>query len=292
MKEELIKLTRSEKPEKNYNKNGYLIKCIGYGMAAREWLKEKFWQHLDTLDIVLLSYFGNRSYHGSEENLAKWKTDYFCENIDKGPLAFILPYLYDDNEMDVFDWGWQRIQSIDVYWCDENGIQYKEKLPKIEDIFDNIDELISYVKKEIQVLRPPYSDEEGELVQPWEIDEAREVLEQAGWDEQELRYLKWYGCDRAFGACIEIPQKFADYMCKKFDENNPTDKLVLNHILNGLKIANQKCRSLSFNGPQGMCGTYIYRSSKEILNNLDWDIDEDSIVRMPDGRIYTLHEGD
>jgi hypothetical protein len=41
-----------------------------------------------------------------------------------------------------------------------------------------------------------------------------------------------------------------------------------------------------------MCGTYIYRSSEEILNNLDWDIDEDSIVRMPDGRIYVLHEGD
>ena len=81
-------------------------------------------------------------------------------------------------------------------------------------------------------------------------------------------------------------------MCKKFDENNPTDKMVLSHILRGLKTANQKCHSLGFNGPQGMCGTYIYRSSEEILTNLDWDIDEDSIVRMPDGRIYTLHEGD
>lgn len=292
MKEELIKLTKSEKPEKNFNKNRYLIKCIGYGMAANEWLKEQSWSHLNNLDIVLLSYFGDRSYHGSEENLAKWKVEYFCENIDKGPLAFILPYLYDDREMDVFDWGWQRIQSINIYWCDENGIQYEEKLPKIEDIFDNIDELVSYVKKEIQVLRPPYSDEEGELIQPWEIDEAREVLKQAGWNEQELRYLKWYGCDRAFGACIEVHQKFVNYMCKKFDENNPTDKLVLNHILDGLKIANQKCRSLSWNGPQGMCGTYIYRSSEEILNNLDGNIDEDSIVRMPDGRIYILHEGD
>ena len=292
MKEELIKLTRSEKPEKNYDKNRYLIKCIGYGMAAHEWLKEKSWSHLDNLDIVLLSYFGNRSYHGSEENLAKWKTTYFYEDIDKGPLAFILPYLYDDREMNVFDWGWQKIQSINIYWCDENGNQYEEKLPKIEDIFDNIDELVSYVKREIKVIRPYFSDEEGELVQPWEIDEAREVLKQAGWNEQELRYLKWYGCDRAFGACIEVHQKFVDYMCKKFDENNPTDNLVLNHILKGLKIANQKCRSLGWNGPQGMCGTYIYRSSEEILNNLDWDIDEDSIVRMPDGRIYVLHEGD
>lgn len=292
MKEELIKLTRSEKPEENYDKNRYLIKCIGYGMAAHEWLKEKSWSHLDNLDIVLLSYFGNRSYHGSEENLAKWKTTYFYEDIDKGPLAFILPYLYDDREMNVFDWGWQKIQSINIYWCDENGNQYEEKLPKIEDIFDNIDELVSYVKREIKVIRPYFSDEEGELVQPWEIDEAREVLKQAGWNEQELRYLKWYGCDRAFGACIEVHQKFADYMCKKFDENNPTDKLVLNHILKGLKIANQKCRSLGWNGPQGMCGTYIYRSSEEILNNLDWEIDEDSIVRMPDGRIYILHEGD
>ena len=212
MKEELIKLTRSEKPETNYNKNGYLIKCIGYGMAAREGLKEKFWQHLDTLDIVLLAYFGNRSYHGSEEDLAKWKTTYFYEDIDKGPLAFILPYLYDNREVDVFDWGWQKIQSIEVYWCDENGIQYEEKLPKIEDIFDNIEELVSYVKKEIKVLRPPLSDEEGELVQPWDIDEAREVLKQAGWDEQELRYLKWYGRDRAFGACIKVHQKFANYI--------------------------------------------------------------------------------
>ena len=285
-----IKLERNLEPEKNYNKNGYLIRCIGYGMASCEWLKEKFWRHLDTLDIVLLSYFGNRSYHGSEEDLAKWKTKYFYEDIDKGPLAFILPYLYDDREVDVFDWGWQRIQSINVYWCDENGIQYEEKLPKIEDIFDNIDELVSYVKKEIKVLRPPYSDEEGELVQPWEIDEAREVLEQAGWDEQELRYLKWYGCDRAFGACIKVHQKFVNYMCKKFDENDPTDKLVLDHILRGLKEANQKCRSLGFNGPQGMCGTYIYRSSQDIIN--DFEPDEDSIVRMSDGRIYILHEGD
>lgn len=292
MKEELIKLTRSKLPETNFNKNRYLIRCIGYGMAAHEWLKEESWSYLDNLDIVLLSYFGNRSYHGSEENLAKWKTRYFYEDIDKGPLAFILPYLYDDREMNIFDWGWQKIQSIDVYWCDENGVQYKENLPKIEDIFDNIDELVSYVKKEIKVIRPYISDEEGELVQPWEIDEAREVLKQAGWNEQELRYLKWYGCDRGFGACIEVHQKFADYMCKKFDENNPTDKLVLNHILKGLKIANQKCRSLGWNGPQGMCGTYIYRSSEEILNNLGWNIDEDSIVRMPDGRIYTLHEGD
>ena len=53
MKEELIKLTISEKPETNFNKNRYLIKCIGYGMAAHEWLKEQSWQHLDHLDIVL-----------------------------------------------------------------------------------------------------------------------------------------------------------------------------------------------------------------------------------------------
>ena len=88
MKEELIKLTRSEEPEKNFNKNRYLIKCIGYGMAAHEWLKEKFWQHLDNLDIVLLSYFGDTSYHGSEEDLANTFFEVRSNTITDLPSAF------------------------------------------------------------------------------------------------------------------------------------------------------------------------------------------------------------
>ena len=286
MKEELISLIRNNTPENGY-KNCYLIKCIGYGMKSKEWIKRKYISKLNNLDIVLLSYFGDRNYHKEDNN---WGSEFFYENIDKGPLSFILPYLYDDNELDVFDRGWQRLQTVEVYWCDENGVMWKEQLPRITDIFDNINELVSYIKNEIKIISPPYEDEEGVMVEPWEIDEAREVLEQAGWDEQELRYLEWYGCDRAFGACIEIPQKFADYMSAKFDKDNKKDQYVLDIILDALRIANQKCTSLGWNGPQGMCGTYIYRANEEIVNDLG--IDESSVVRMPDGRIYILHEGD
>lgn len=287
MKKELITLTRKETPENDYYKNYYLIKCIGYGMKSKEWIKRKYVRKLNNLDIVLLSYFGDRSYHKEDSN---WGSEFFYNDIDKGSLSFILPYLYDDHELDVFDRGWQRLQTVEVYWRDENGVMWKEQLPKITDIFDNIDELVSYVKNEIKIVSPPYKDEEGVMVEPWEIDEAREVLKQAGWNEQELRYLEWYGCDRAFGACIEIPQKYADYMSAKFDENNKKDQYVLGVILDTLRIANQKCTSLGWNGPQGMCGTYIYRASEEIVDDLG--IDEDSVVRMPDGRIYILHEGD
>ena len=67
---------------------------------------------------------------------------------------------------------------------------------------------------------------------------------------------------------------------------------VLSVLLNALRTANQKCTDLGWNGPQGLCGTYIYKSSEKILEENGWEEDDSSIVRMPDGRIYTLHEGD
>ena len=292
MNKDLIKFTRAESPEKNYNKNCYLIQCYGNGMKSKQWKVEKTWSELDEVDIVLLSYFSNRNYHGREEDLAKWKTEYFNKDIFSGPLSFILPYMYDDNNFDVFDSGWDNIEDIKVFWCDENGERFKEELPKITDIFDNIEELIEYVKEQMKIIRKDIEEDEGVLVQPWEIDEAKEVLKQSGWDEQELRYLRWIGQCRGFGACIEIPQKFADYMCAKFDESDKKDKYVLSVLLNALRTANQKCTDLGWNGPQGLCGTYIYRSSEKILEENGWDEDDSSIVRMPDGRIYTLHEGD
>lgn len=292
MNKDLIKFTRAKSPEKNYNKNCYLIQCYGNGMKSKQWKVEKTWSELDEVDIVLLSYFSNRNYHGREEDLAKWKTEYFNKDIFSGPLAFILPYMYDDNNFDVFDSGWDNIEDIKVFWCDENGERFKEELPKITDIFDNVEELIEYVKEQMKIIRKDIEEDEGVLVQPWEIDEAREVLKQSGWDEQELRYLRWIGQCRGFGACIEIPQKFADYMCAKFDESDKKDKYVLSVLLNALRTANQKCTDLGWNGPQGFCGTYIYRSSEKILEENGWDEDDSSIVRMPDGRIYTLHEGD
>ena len=45
-------------------------------------------------------------------------------------------------------------------------------------------------------------------------------------------------------------------------------------------------------GNSGFCGVYIYR----VTENTDPEVfeytDEDSIVRMDDGRVYILHEGD
>ena len=290
MNKELIKLEVSDIQKESWYKNGYLICSRGDGVGSRICERKKFWKELDEVDIVLLAYFADRGYHGNEA--CRWKTEFFNENIWKGPLYFILPYMYDDRELDVFHYGWERIENLVVFWCDEEGKRFKVSLPKITDIFYDIDELVEYVKEEIKKIRPDISEEEGVLVRPWEIDEAREVLKQAGWDEQELRYLRWVGNDRAFGACIEVSQKFADYMRKKFDQNSKKDKIVLNSILDALRIANQKCDRLYWNGPQGMCGTYIYRSSEKILQNLDWKPDEGSIVRMPDGRVYILREGD
>ena len=38
-----------------------------------------------------------------------------------------------------------------------------------------------------------------------------------------------------------------------------------------------------------MCGTYIYRTTPDM--NLE-DYDEEDLVRMDDGRVYILREGD
>lgn len=291
MKKELLKFTRSENPEKNYETNCHLVVCRGDGIKSQQWEVRHIERHMDEVDIVLLSYFSNMDYHGGER-FARWKTEWLYKDIFKGPLAFILPYMYDHDEFGVFDSGWDEINSIEVFWCDENGTKFKEELPKITDIFNNVDELIDYIKEQMKIIRHEIVEEEmgGTLLMPWEIDEAREVLKQSGWTEQEIRYLRWVGCDRGFGACIEVKQEFADYMCAKFDENDKKDKFVLNVILNGLKTANQKCTSLGFNGPKGMCGTYIYRSSEKIIE--EYEIPEEDIVRMDDGRVYVLHEGD
>lgn len=87
MKKELITLTRKETPENDYYKNYYLIKCIGYGMKSKEWIKRKYVRKLNNLDIVLLSYFGDRSYHKEDSN---WGSEFFYNDIDKGSLSFIL----------------------------------------------------------------------------------------------------------------------------------------------------------------------------------------------------------
>jgi hypothetical protein len=291
MNKELLKTTRETTPKKPIAcKECWEIICYGSGIRSAFFKKEHIEYRLDDVDIALLSYFkAGTKYDRLDEN--KWKVKYTNKDIFNGPLAFILPYLYDHNEFNVFDSGWDKITSIEVFWYDSEGNKFEEKLPKIDDIFDNVDELISYIKEQMKIIRPDRPEDEGICLQPWEIDEAREVLEQAGWDEQELRYLRWIGCGRGFGACIEIHQKFADYMIKKFD-NSKQDQYVLSRILDALKIANQKCTSLGWNGPQGYCGVYIYRSSEEIIKENGLSEDDSSIVRMPDGRIYTLHEGD
>ena len=76
---------------------------------------------------------------------------------------------------------------------------------------------------------------------------------------------------------------------------NIENKEILSQIFDALRYANTHCNSLGFNGPSGLCGTYIYRvtenTDKELLKDIE-DSDPNMIVRMDDGRVYTLHEGD
>ena len=307
------KFKLSEKKE-NYNytlpdiRNKVVLEIYGSGPVA-SWYKKttKYtsWDSLDDVDIAILSYFATG--YICRENATKFFPNRDWEGkipsvdtknkVNEGPLAFILPYLWDD--MEIVDEYWTSYDGIHIYVYDDNYIRHEYELPKIYDLFDTIDDLVAYIKEQMKIVRPSRLDDEGIMVEPWEIDEAREVLAAAGWTEQELRYLRWVGHDRAFAAPIEIRQKWADVLAiiikEKIDadpDNADTYKWVDKTVFDALREANKKCKDIGFNGPMGLCGTYIYRITPEVEADVIEYSDPDEIVELPDGRKYKLHEGD
>lgn len=292
-----------DKPEYRIDYSGTTI-IEAYGSGARgSWYKHKqyFSDHykksLDDVDIALISYLQTQYCVGKDEKflegwqgVGEYHNKHLHENIHEGPLGFIMPYLYDnDYGMGIIDSGWDSVNHLNVYQVDDNGDKYEVEIPKVYELFNTLSDLISFIKQEMPKVRPHYSEEGGVLLQPWDIDEAREVLKKHGWTEQELRYLRWIGHDRGFGAPIEIRQWCVDEVESKLDLTDNRTKRAWSYILDALRVANKKCTDLGFNGPNGMCGTYISRATPDI--NVE-DYDEDDLVRMDDGRIYILHEGD
>lgn len=301
--EERFKLAPNESPEYKTNHAGhYVIEAYGSGPAASYYKHvREYWAEdpLDDVDIALISYFTTGTmYHETADKFFgnmqwnKYNDRDTSKNIYQGPLYFIVPYLYDDTiGLDIIDKWWDSIQSIKIYKYDENGDKFECPVKKIYEYFDTIEDLIKYVKEQMEIIRPKEYDEYegGIMVQPWEIDEAKEVLAKNGWSEQEIRYLKWYGNDRGFGACIKADQWIADYMDVKWNDNSTETKTVKGYIFDIMRYANTHCTELGWNGPAGYCGVYIYKTTEQTIFD---DFDEDSIVRMDDGRIYILHEGD
>lgn len=298
------KIKIKEKPEYQSNYKGTtLIESYGSGYKNGWHKHEQHWfshhtECLDDVDIALISYLQTQyCLRENEEFLEGWggvgeyNNKHLNENIHEGPLGFIMPYLYDeDYGMGIIDSGWDKIDSIDIYQFDEEGEKHKIEIPKIYELFSTLSELIDYIKQEMPKIRPSIcEDYYGVLLQPWEIDEAREVLKKAGWDDQELRYLRWIGNDRGFGACIEVRQRYVDIIDKHLDLSSDDVKIAWSRILKGLRIANKKCTDLWWNGPAGLCGTYIYRITPEV--NLE-DLEERDIITLDDGRKYVLHGGD
>lgn len=300
--EERFKIIPKEEPERQKDyKNKYTVEARGHGPCSSYYTHEKLFYSddpFDDVDIAIISYFKTGAmYRETADKFfgdLQWnKYNDRCTNrhIYEGPLAFILPYLYDDDfGIGIIDRGWDEIQSIKVFKYDENGVKFECPIKDIDNYFDNINDLVKYVKEQMLIIRPKEEEDEGIMVDPWEIDEAREVLKKAGWDDQELRYLRWIGNCRGFGACIKAPQWMAGYIEKYIE-----DKQAKEYFYDALIYANTHCNSLGFNGPSGLCGTYIYRVTENTDEDLIKDIEEmdpNMVVRMDDGRVYTLHEGD
>ena len=292
-----------DKPEYKIDYSGTTI-IEAYGSGDRgSWYKHKqyFRDHykksLDDVDIALISYLQTQYCVGKDEKfleswqgVGKYHNKHLHENIHEGPLGFIMPYLYDDDYgMGIIDSGWDSVDHLHVYQVDDKGDKYEVEIPKIYELFDTLSDLVSFIKQEMPKVRPSHPEEDGVLLQPWDIDEAREVLRKHGWTEQELRYLRWVGNDRGFGAPIEIRQWCVDEVESKLDLTDNRTRKAWSYILDALRVANKKCTDLGFNGPNGMCGTYIYRTTPDM--NLE-DYDEEDLVRMDDGRVYILREGD
>ena len=141
--EERFKLVPNEKPEyKNSYAGHYVIESWGYGPCASQYkhIKEFYGEDpLDDVDIAPISYFTTRAmYHETEDKFFgdlqwnKYNNRITNEDIYAGPLAFILPYLYDDDYgMGIIDRGWDYIQDIKIYKHDENEDKFVNSLKKI-----------------------------------------------------------------------------------------------------------------------------------------------------------------
>lgn len=251
----------------------YEIRSSGWGKHTPPFTITCNMEEISDLDLVLISHL---DFLGSG-------------GIGNSPIKKYLPYLYDDDYLGIIDRDWDHFQiMINVY--NEDGSYMLMTPPPFEKLFDSTEEFEQYLKEEFDKMER-YSDEEGEMLQPWELDEAKEVLEQDGWSKLELERLIWVGKCRGFGAPLNSDAMFLGRALDDVIKNHPDFCSKADHyikcIKNLIKLAHDVERSIGFNGPEGFGGVYIYRVPEDI------EIPEyaDSVI-MPDGRRYILHEGD
>lgn len=256
-----------------YKDKGYKIKCYGSGRHTPWYCITREMSEIDDLELVLMSCL-NSSYY---------------KDLEKSPIKKYWAYLYDDDYFGIIDRDWERF-SIQIYVYNEDGSYTVMTPPRFEKLFNSNEEFEQYLKEEFDSMRR-YSDEEGELLQPWELDEAREVLAQDGWSELELEHLRWVGNCRGFSAPLNSEAVFLggalDDIIKNHPDLHSKAKRYIESIKNLINLAHDVETSIGWNGPEGFCGVYIYRVPEGM------EISEYSYtVTMPDGRRYILHEGD
>lgn len=249
-----------------YKDNGYKIKCCGRGENTPWYCITREMNKIDDLELVLMSCLNSIYY----------------KNLDKSPIKKYWAYLYGDDYFGIIDRDWNSFNiTINVY--NEDGSYTIMEPPRFEKLFDSTEEFEQYLKEEFDKFER-YSDEEGELLQPWELDEAREVLAQDGWSKLELERLRWVGNCRGFSAPLNHDAVMLGILLKKYPDSYDKAKEYIQNLIN---LAHDVEKSIGFNGPEGFCGVYIYRVPD------DMEISEYSYtVTMPDGRKYILHEGD
>lgn len=256
-----------------YKDKGYKIKCYGRGENTPWYCITREMSEIDDLELVLMSCL-NSSYY---------------KDLDKSPIKKYWAYLYDDDYFGIINRNWNTFHvTINVY--NEDGSYTIMEPPKFEKLFDSTEEFEQYLKEEFDKMER-YSDEEGELLHPWELDEDREVLAQDGWSGLELERLRWVGQDRGFAAPLNSEAELLgislDGMIKHHPELYNEVKNYIKYVPNLIKLAHDVETSIGFNGPEGFCGVYISRVPEGM------EIPEYSYsVIMPDGRRYILHEGD
>lgn len=156
-----------------YKDKGYKIKCYGSGRHTPWYCITREMSEIDDLELVLMSCL-NSSYY---------------KDLEKSPIKKYWAYLYDDDCFGIIDRDWDRF-NIQIYVYNEDGSYTVMTPPRFEKLFNSNEEFEQYLKEEFDSMRR-YSDEEGELLQPWELDEAREVLAQDGWDRKNYTY-SWH----------------------------------------------------------------------------------------------------
>ena len=243
----------------------YVIRSSGWSKYSGASTITYETHEISNLDLVLMSYLN--SLHPKD--------------INNSAIAKYLPYLYDSDYFNIINRDWENIQIfVEVYR--EDGSYDLMEPPYFRNLFDSTEEFEQYLKEEFDKFER-IVDEEGEMLQPWELDEAKEVLAQAGWSKVELDHLRWVGMCRGFSAPLNDDALTLEAIIKNkypelYDKKSIRDLIELAHNVE---------TSIGFNGPDGYCGVYIYRVPK------DMEVPKYShLVIMPDGRKYVLHEGD